>query len=278
MQPNKIFLLGSLFFLGLTAVCCQSPSTTTNNGNQNDDMKAVFGEELYTLMTEPEQMAVYLLNGWEHDRSTTGFAGFKVVDKVENVGQVNRKYIISLLENKESYLSSPSKKKCEFVPNIGIAFKKGGRSGQALFSLSCEVMKTSLSTGAMKKPLDIDPSSGQFENIFSLLFPTYDILAASASKLRDPQIQEEEGEEEGMEEDAQEMQVAGNNNNEEEETGQEERNEEQSTQTRIEYKVKSGDTLYKIARTHDVSVADLKRWNNLSDDNIRKGQKLVINQ
>ena len=41
--------------------------------------------------------------------------------------------------------------------------------------------------------------------------------------------------------------------------------------------VKSSETLYSISRQYNVPVADLRKWNNLSDDNIAVGQKLVIN-
>src|SRR5699024_8320606 len=42
------------------------------------------------------------------------------------------------------------------------------------------------------------------------------------------------------------------------------------------YKVKSGDTLSHIASRHGVSVANLKKWNNLSSDMIYVGQKLSV--
>lgn len=45
---------------------------------------------------------------------------------------------------------------------------------------------------------------------------------------------------------------------------------------RIVYKVKSGDYLGKIAGKYRVSVAQIKRWNNLKSNNIRVGQRLVI--
>lgn len=45
---------------------------------------------------------------------------------------------------------------------------------------------------------------------------------------------------------------------------------------RIVYKVKSGDYLGRIASKYRVSVAQIKRWNNLSSNNIRIGQKLII--
>lgn len=45
---------------------------------------------------------------------------------------------------------------------------------------------------------------------------------------------------------------------------------------RITYKVKSGDTLGKIAGMYRCSVANIKRWNNLKSTNIRVGQRLVI--
>lgn len=42
------------------------------------------------------------------------------------------------------------------------------------------------------------------------------------------------------------------------------------------YIVQSGDNLTKIALKNNCSIADLKKWNNLSSDKIRIGQKLVI--
>ncbi|MGN1211539.1 MAG: LysM peptidoglycan-binding domain-containing protein [Candidatus Cryptobacteroides sp.] len=45
---------------------------------------------------------------------------------------------------------------------------------------------------------------------------------------------------------------------------------------RIVYKVKSGDTLGKIAARNKTTVAKIKKWNNLRSDNIRPGQRLII--
>ena len=42
------------------------------------------------------------------------------------------------------------------------------------------------------------------------------------------------------------------------------------------YTVKSGDVLGKIAERHGCTVAQLKAWNNLSSNNIRVGQKLIV--
>ncbi len=42
------------------------------------------------------------------------------------------------------------------------------------------------------------------------------------------------------------------------------------------YMVKSGDSLIKIAREHDMTVEELKRLNNLQDDVIRIGQQLTV--
>ena len=43
------------------------------------------------------------------------------------------------------------------------------------------------------------------------------------------------------------------------------------------YVVKPGDTLYKIARSNNVDVENVKRWNNLSDPNqISVGQVLAV--
>ena len=45
---------------------------------------------------------------------------------------------------------------------------------------------------------------------------------------------------------------------------------------RIVYKVRSGDVLGSIALRHRVTVSDLKKWNNLSSNTIRIGQRLNI--
>jgi len=45
---------------------------------------------------------------------------------------------------------------------------------------------------------------------------------------------------------------------------------------RMVYRVKSGDSLYSIARANRISVAALKEWNRLRSNNIRPGQRLTI--
>jgi len=44
----------------------------------------------------------------------------------------------------------------------------------------------------------------------------------------------------------------------------------------ITYSVRRGDSLYVIARKYGVSIEDLKRWNQLTSDKIKPGQKLTI--
>ena len=43
-----------------------------------------------------------------------------------------------------------------------------------------------------------------------------------------------------------------------------------------DYRVKSGDNLWQIAKAHRVSVKDVRRWNNLSGNNLRVGQTLAL--
>ncbi|WPC03320.1 LysM peptidoglycan-binding domain-containing protein [Pseudomonas benzenivorans] len=42
------------------------------------------------------------------------------------------------------------------------------------------------------------------------------------------------------------------------------------------YRVKSGDNLWQIAKTHQVSVKDVQRWNRLQGNNLRVGQTLIL--
>ena len=44
------------------------------------------------------------------------------------------------------------------------------------------------------------------------------------------------------------------------------------------YTVQANDTLWKIARTYNVSVDDLKRWNGVDEKNLRTGARLVVEQ
>jgi len=47
-------------------------------------------------------------------------------------------------------------------------------------------------------------------------------------------------------------------------------------ESRIRYRVKSGDYLGRIARLYSVRVSDIKRWNGLRSNNINVGQRLTI--
>jgi membrane-bound lytic murein transglycosylase D len=46
--------------------------------------------------------------------------------------------------------------------------------------------------------------------------------------------------------------------------------------TKIRYRVRSGDYLGKIARRYGVRVSQIKRWNGLRSNNLRIGQRLTI--
>jgi membrane-bound lytic murein transglycosylase D len=47
---------------------------------------------------------------------------------------------------------------------------------------------------------------------------------------------------------------------------------------RINYRVRRGDTLTRIARAHGVTVAQLRQWNNIRGSHIRIGQRLTIHR
>lgn len=47
---------------------------------------------------------------------------------------------------------------------------------------------------------------------------------------------------------------------------------------RINYRVRRGDTLSRIARAHGVSIAQLRQWNNIRGSHIRIGQRLTIHR
>jgi membrane-bound lytic murein transglycosylase D len=50
----------------------------------------------------------------------------------------------------------------------------------------------------------------------------------------------------------------------------------QTSSRRVTYRVRTGDTLAEIAGRHDVSVSDIRRWNNLSSNLIHPGQTLIL--
>lgn len=45
---------------------------------------------------------------------------------------------------------------------------------------------------------------------------------------------------------------------------------------RVKYRVRKGDSLYRIARRFGVRIKDLKRWNRLASNNLRPGQTLTV--
>lgn len=62
---------------------------------------------------------------------------------------------------------------------------------------------------------------------------------------------------------------------EEERTSIVERYSESETESET-YTVKSGDTLYGIARQHDMTITELRQINNLQDDMLRVGQRITV--
>ena len=52
----------------------------------------------------------------------------------------------------------------------------------------------------------------------------------------------------------------------------------ETTQRNTYYTVKSGDTLYEIARSHNMTVTQLKTLNDISSDNIAIGQQLTVKE
>lgn len=50
----------------------------------------------------------------------------------------------------------------------------------------------------------------------------------------------------------------------------------QSAAENTSYTVKSGDTLYGIARQHDMTITELRQINNLQDDMLRVGQRITV--
>lgn len=44
----------------------------------------------------------------------------------------------------------------------------------------------------------------------------------------------------------------------------------------LTYTVKKGDSLYKIAQKHNISITLIKQWNNMKTDTIHPNQKLII--
>ncbi len=46
--------------------------------------------------------------------------------------------------------------------------------------------------------------------------------------------------------------------------------------SKVDYKIRNGDTLSEIAENYRVSVSDLKKWNNMSSNRLTAGKKIVI--
>ena len=65
-------------------------------------------------------------------------------------------------------------------------------------------------------------------------------------------------------------------NNENEAIASSENNDDATQNPKDYYEVQKGDNLFYIAKKFNVSIEDLKKWNNLEDGNIQLGSKLTL--
>jgi LysM repeat protein len=52
----------------------------------------------------------------------------------------------------------------------------------------------------------------------------------------------------------------------------------QTDQSKIYHTVAAGETLFSLSRTYQVEVEQIKRWNNLADNNLKLGQSIVVGE
>ena len=53
---------------------------------------------------------------------------------------------------------------------------------------------------------------------------------------------------------------------------------DQSSEASNTHTVRAGDTLYRIGQKYHVGLDKLRKWNNLTKDNIEVGQKLIVSR
>ena len=222
-------------------------------------IKIFLGKDIINIVLNAEKIEAFHLNEWEKDKTATGFHHFKVIEKVANLSAKQRKSLLNIILQENSYVFSDIIKRCEFGPNLGFKFVKVNSSSSLLIALNCDMLRYLYAEKVLKA--DCDLAHNDFVKLGNNIFPN------SFNIKLNPNIDMENT---PTNIDTQAVQNDINTQNncenlpldiENESTNCEEKEEDKKENCTIFHTVKKGETLGSIAKKYDVNIKNLKAWN-----------------
>lgn len=133
------------------------------------EVEQFLGDSLADILLTADVVKAYHLEEDAKDSSPQGFYGFKVVDKIERLPDAQVKTLKDMLKNKENYIITNVRKRCEFSPNIGFLFQKGDQSFSLLLAFNCDVLTYLQAVPVTTQ--NFDPAHTKYTEFGNLIFP-----------------------------------------------------------------------------------------------------------
>ncbi len=159
----------SMLVILIAASCDRNKNGSGNIIEMRTPTKAVenfLGKEIVDILQNADSVESYLIEQFKAPKPNL-LAGYPIIEKGPNLTDEQKRDAVSILFNDKSYDFSILKK-CMFVPQFGLKFKKGNASVVVLLYYGCDMMV--FAHGSREIMTNFDPSHHQMQAITGDLF------------------------------------------------------------------------------------------------------------
>lgn len=263
---RKFSILTIFAFLVLPIMSCNA---------QNKDNPAVaivfppkvstyYGADKMKFIKEAPVIEAYHLKNDISDTSATALYGFKILKRIPRLSPAHTDSLKKILADSINYGLTPSVKRCGLPADLAFKFVKGNESLIIFIATKCDVMYSTLGNTPKKDFLENTP-----ENITDCN-NAHNKYLAIAKQLFPEQYRNIPYRETNQTVVNNNTQITANDSIVSDTIAN------PNVRSEKTHKVAKGESIKDIAKKYSVKEADLLKWNNLKDKNLKEGTLLVV--